>query len=66
MVRIFEPLTDPLTPYPWDASNDRHVGQRNIAVVDAKSPAKLQLTIRLGCGAAPGGGRCPGAGGESP
>jgi hypothetical protein len=54
MVRIFEPLTDPLTPDPWDASNDRHVGQRNIAVVDAQSPAKLQLTVRLGCGAAPG------------
>jgi len=54
MVRIFEPLTDPLTPYQWDASNDRHVGQRNISVIDAQSPAKLQLTISLGCGAAPG------------
>src|SRR6266851_3117013 len=28
--------------------------QRNIGVVDAQSPAKLQLTVRLGCGAAPG------------
>ncbi len=59
MVRIFEPLTDPLTPYAWDASNDRHVGQRNIAVVDAQSPAKLQLTVRLGCGAAPGAADVP-------
>ena len=54
MVRVFEPLTDPLTPNQWDASNDHHVGQRNIAVINAASPASLELRIRLGCGAPPG------------
>ena len=54
MVRIFEPLTDPLSADPWDASDDRHVGQRNIAVIDAQSPAMLELNIRLGCGEPPG------------
>jgi hypothetical protein len=54
MVRAFEPLTDPLTPYQWDASNDRHVGQRNISVVNATSPAVIELHLRLGCGVPPG------------
>jgi hypothetical protein len=54
VVRLFEPLTDPLTPNPWDANNDRHIGQRNIAVVNASSPAQLELPIRLGCGVPPG------------
>lgn len=54
MVRVFEPLTDPLTPYPWDAKNDRHIGQRNISVVNASSPALLDLHLRLGCGVPPG------------
>jgi hypothetical protein len=54
VVRLFEPLSDPLTPSPWDAGNDRHVGQRNIAVVNAASPAVLDLHVRLGCGAPPG------------
>ena len=54
LVRLFEPLTDPLTPTPWDANNDRHIGQRNIAVVNASSPAQLELPIRLGCGTPPG------------
>ncbi len=57
VVRIFEPLTDPLTPNEWDAKNDRHVGQRNIAVVNASSPAALELHLRLGCGAPPGPAR---------
>lgn len=54
VVRVFEPLTDPLTPSPWDAKSDRHVGQRNISVVNAASPALLELHLRLGCGAPPG------------
>ena len=54
VTRLFEPLTDPLTPTPWDANNDRHIGQRNIAVVNAASPAQLELHIRLGCGIPPG------------
>ena len=54
VVRIFEPLTDPLTPAPWNANSDRHVGQRNIAVVNASSPAELELHLSLGCGIPPG------------
>lgn len=54
MVRVFEPLTDPLGPKPWDASDDRHVGQRNISVVNAASPAVIELPLRLGCAVAPG------------
>src|SRR5581483_8768911 len=45
VVRVFEPLTDPLTPSPWDAKSDRHVGQRNISVVNAASPALLELLL---------------------
>ena len=54
VVRVFEPLTDPLTPLPWDARNDRHVGQRNISVVQPSSPAVLELHLRLGCSVPPG------------
>jgi hypothetical protein len=54
VVRVFEPLTDPLTPNQWDANNDRHVGQRNISVVQASSPAVLELHLSLGCGVPPG------------
>lgn len=54
MVRVFEPLTDPLTSNQWDASNDRHVGQRNISVVQASSPATFELHLKLGCGVPPG------------
>ena len=54
MVRVFDPLTDPLTPRQWDANNDRHVGQRNITVVNASSPAAVELNLSLGCGVPPG------------
>jgi hypothetical protein len=54
IVRCFEPLTDPLGPDPWAAWDDRHVGQRNIHVVDAASPGVAQISLRLGCAAAPG------------
>ncbi len=54
MVRAFEPLTDPLTADPWNAGDDRHLGQRNISVVNAASPAVLTLNIRLGCAEPPG------------
>lgn len=33
---------------------DRHVGQRNITVVNASSPATVQIPIHLGCGVPPG------------
>ncbi|HVZ39683.1 MAG TPA: hypothetical protein VHI13_10435 [Candidatus Kapabacteria bacterium] len=54
VVRVFEPLTDPVALSEFNAGNDRHVGQRNIAVVNASSPAALELHIRLGCGAPQG------------
>ena len=54
MVRAFEPLTDPLTANSWNAADDRHLGQRNISVVNASSPAVLDLNLRLGCAEAPG------------
>src|SRR6185295_4266646 len=43
-----------LTPAQWDARNDRHVGQRNISVVNASSPAVVELHLSLGCGVPPG------------
>jgi hypothetical protein len=54
IVRCFEPLTDPLGPDPWAAWDDRHVGQRNIHVVDASSPGTAQISLRLGCATPPG------------
>lgn len=56
VVRVFEPLTDPLTNKQWDVIYDRHVGQRNIAVVNAASPAYLELLIKMGCSAPQGTG----------
>jgi hypothetical protein len=53
MVRAFEPLTDPLSN-PWNAGDDRHLGQRNISVVNAASPATIDLNLRLGCAEPPG------------
>jgi hypothetical protein len=54
IVRCFEPLTDPLGNNPWSPWDDRHVGQRNIHVVNAASPAVAQIALRLGCAAPPG------------
>lgn len=48
VVRAFEPLLDALAPDQFQASVDRHVGQRNIAVVPAASPAALDLSLDLG------------------
>jgi hypothetical protein len=50
MVRCFEPLTDALGPNPFDASDNRHIAQRNIHVQNASSPATVQIALRLGCG----------------
>ena len=38
----------------FHAFDDRHLGQRNISVVNAASPAILDLSIRLGCAEPPG------------
>jgi len=54
IVRLFEPMLDALGPDPWASWDDRHVGQRNITVVDAASPAAIALPLRLGCATGPG------------
>lgn len=53
VVRVFEPLLDALGPDQFSSAQDRHVGQRNIAVVEAASPALLDLGLDLGYHDAP-------------
>lgn len=53
VVRAFEPLLDSLNPDQFSPIVDRHVGQRNIAVVQAASPASVDLGLRLGYPDAP-------------
>jgi hypothetical protein len=49
VVRISEALTDPLSGPAWDASQNRHVGQRNIHVMTAaEAAAKPTLGIAVG------------------
>lgn len=48
VVRAFEPILDAVSPSQFSASTDRHVGQRNIAVVQAASPATIDLNLNLG------------------
>jgi hypothetical protein len=57
IVRCFEPMLDALGPNQWSSAEDRHVGQRNISVIDTHSPAILQLPLRLGCATGPGPAR---------
>jgi hypothetical protein len=54
VVRAFEPLLDALAPDQFQASADRHVGQRNIAVVPSSSAAALDLSLDLGWQSKPG------------
>jgi len=54
IVRCSEPLLDALGPNPWQAWDNRHVAQRNIHVATARSPASVQMSIRLGCASGPG------------
>ena len=54
VVRAFEVMKDPLDPNQFSAAVDRHVGQRNIAVVTSSSPAAIDLDLDLGYPAAPG------------
>ena len=54
VVRVFEPLLDPVSNSVWEVTKDRHTGQRNIAVVEAQSPAHLELKIKTGCTARQG------------
>ncbi len=55
VVRVFEPILDALNPNQFSAGADRHVGQRNIAVVQAASPASIDLGLNLGYPEAPDG-----------
>ncbi len=48
VVRAFEPMMDAIPPDQFSATADRHVAQRNIAVVQAASPAGLDLPLDLG------------------
>lgn len=48
VVRVFEPLMDGVSPDEFSAANNRHVGQRNIAVVQAASPASIDISLNLG------------------
>jgi hypothetical protein len=51
VVRVFEPLLDSIPANQWDVTRDRHIGQRNIAVINAASPAHLELMLKTGCAA---------------
>jgi hypothetical protein len=54
VVRAFEPLLDAVSPDQFSPAADRHVGQRNIAVVPAASPASVDLVLDLGWYPRPG------------
>lgn len=53
VVRVFEPLMDGTARTSFDARRDRHIGQRNIAVVPAQSPAAIDLALDVARAAAP-------------
>jgi hypothetical protein len=49
VVRISQPVADPLSSPAWDASQNRHIGQRNIHVMSAaEAAAKPTLGIKVG------------------
>jgi len=48
VVRVFEPFMDGVSPDEFSAASNRHVGQRNIAVVQAASPASIDIALNLG------------------
>jgi hypothetical protein len=54
VVRVGDTLFDPVAPQSFSPAADRHVGQRNIAVVQAASPAELSLDLDLGWFPRPG------------
>jgi hypothetical protein len=54
VVRVFEQFMDPVELTNYNARIDRHIGQRNITVVQAKSPAELDLMLDVGPTTAPG------------
>ncbi|TFW27723.1 hypothetical protein [Massilia horti] len=54
VVRVHEPILDPVAPDQFAAAEDRHVAQRNIAVVPSSSPAAIDLALSLGYVGQPG------------
>ena len=48
VVRVSEPMLDALDPDEFSAAANRHVAQRNIAVVLSGSPAHIDLALDLG------------------
>lgn len=48
VVRAFEPMLDPVASDQFSPTQDRHIAQRNIAVVQAASPASIDLVLDLG------------------
>jgi hypothetical protein len=48
VVRVFEPFMDGISRNEFSAQSNRHVGQRNIAVVQATSPASIDIPLNLG------------------
>ena len=53
VVRAFEPILDSVALTQFSAARDRHVAQRNIAVVVSSSPAAIDLPLSLGYPEAP-------------
>jgi hypothetical protein len=49
VVRVSDAVSDPLSDPPWDASQNRHIGQRNIHVMSA-AEAAAKPTIGIGVG----------------
>jgi hypothetical protein len=54
VVRVGDTVFDPVAPQSFSPATDRHVGQRNIAVVQAASPAEVTLDLDLGWFPRPG------------
>ncbi len=49
VVRLSQPVTDPLSAPPWDASKNRHIGQRNIHVMSPQeAAAKPTIGLHVG------------------
>ncbi len=54
VVRAFEPMMDAVPLAQFSSAQDRHIGQRNLAVVESHSPAFIDLALQLGQPTHPG------------
>jgi len=48
LIRVFDVAADPMTTPEWDASQNRHLGQRNIHVIPAGTGPDGPLTLAVG------------------